>query len=285
MNTTRHAAKVIAGLAVIGALSAAGYVGAFLLRFAGELPPWATTVLASTLGLAIVLKTAAAWRFGVHRGWRRNVAFQDLVTIAKAVSCASIALTLADAMLVTWATIPRSVVLLDWGVTLMLLAGVRSLPRLVRDALGRLAIRENRTRVLIVGAGHAGEALLRALRTSPQLGYLPVGFVDQSAPRPGERIAGVPVLGALDDLAQLAQKHRIAEVLITAGELPGAWSAASSPKPRRANSASKRCPVTSSCSASTSRCNRAPWRSPTSCGGRWSSSTTSPFASGSAAAR
>jgi len=221
MTPTRHSLHGGAALAVVAALAAAGYVAAFLLRFAGELPPWAAAVLGDTWALVVALQTLAAWRWGVHRGWRRNVAFHDLITLAKSVTAASVAVTVVDALLLPSLAVPRSVVLLDWGVTLLLLAAVRCVPRLVRDARWRLAAREDRVRVLIVGSGAAGEGLLRALRSSPQLGYLPVGFVDLAAPRPGERIAGVPVLGTLEQLPDLAARHAVAEVLITAGELPG----------------------------------------------------------------
>ena len=76
--------------------------------------------------------------------------------------------------------------------------------------------------MLIVGANDAGEALLRSLHQHRhEQSYKPVGFVDDRPEVLGRRIAGVPVLGSCSDLATLASKHQIEEVLITAGLLPG----------------------------------------------------------------
>jgi FlaA1/EpsC-like NDP-sugar epimerase len=218
-NTAYTAFRPVICLAIVGTLAAASYVTAFLLRFAGDVPAWASTTLWSTLAVAVAAKIAAARRFHVHRGWSRYVSFHDLVALAKAVTCASIGLTLVDALVITSLAIPRSVVLLDWGASLVLLAAIRSLPRFVRDAMWNLAADRTGVRTLIVGAGDAGEALVRALRTNPKLAYRPVGFIDDSR-RVGELLGGTPVIGRIADLAAVARDQRIEEVLI-AGDLAG----------------------------------------------------------------
>jgi FlaA1/EpsC-like NDP-sugar epimerase len=210
----------LAALASITLLSAVGYVVAFLLRFDWQIPPHEVAILQGSVGVAVAAKLAAALWLGVHRGWNRCVTFHDLLTIAKAASAASAGLTLVDALVLSWANVPRSVILLDWGATLLLLAAARCVPRLLRDARWRLT-RAGGVRALIVGAGDDGEALVRMLRTNLKLNYAPVGFVDDGSRRRGERIGGFPVLGRLDRLAEIAAAHHIAEVLITAGELPG----------------------------------------------------------------
>jgi FlaA1/EpsC-like NDP-sugar epimerase len=221
MTRRRRAIRVMLSVFLIAALSAAGYTTAFLLRFAGELSTSAAAVMSGTVSYAVLTKLAAAYWFRAHRTWNRYVTFHDLVTLAKATTWASAGLTLVDAMLLPQVTIPRSVVLLDWGATLVLLASARALPRLVRDGRWRLHSGEGWVRALVVGAGHAGEALVRILRTNPQLNYAPIGFLDDAAHRRGDCIGGTPVLGRVADLAAVARRHRIAEVLITAGEYPG----------------------------------------------------------------
>jgi FlaA1/EpsC-like NDP-sugar epimerase len=117
--------------------------------------------------------------------------------------------------------IPRSVILLDWGVTLMLLAGVRMTPRLIRDFQWKPFQKSRGAKVLIVGANDAGEALLRSVRTSATLQYQVIGFVDDRPQFQGRRIAGVPVMGNQSEISELVTKHAINEVFITSGTLSG----------------------------------------------------------------
>jgi FlaA1/EpsC-like NDP-sugar epimerase len=218
--TSRPALRPLLSLAAITLLSTLGYVVGYLLRFEGGIPAVEWTTFQATLGFAVVAKLAAAFWFGVHRGWNRYVSFHDFLQLAKTVTAATIGLTLADTLLLPDASAPRSVVLLDWGATLVLLAAARCLPRVIRDGQRRFHSASS-VRALIVGANDAGEALVRALRTNARLNYSPIGFIDDAARLDGTRIGGIPVLGRLEDLACVAREHRIAEVLINAGELPG----------------------------------------------------------------
>ena len=94
-------------------------------------------------------------------------------------------------------TIPRSVILLDWGVSLILMAAARTTPRLIYDTNWlRWTKGRTKTAAIIVGANKAGEVLLRGIRRNPELGYRPIGFVDgqrQDRHRAGR--AGGEILG------------------------------------------------------------------------------------------
>ena len=78
-----------------------------------------------------------------------------------------------------------------------------------------------RTKVLIVGAGVAGIGVLRELRSHPEKGYLPVGFIDDSLQKVGKSIAGLEVLGTTRDLTYIARKREIDEVIIAMPSAPG----------------------------------------------------------------
>ncbi len=213
--------RLAAVLAVLVPLGGIAYAAAYWLRFDGQPDSMHTELLRATIGWVLVIKAIAIIHSRLHLEYTRYVTFRDMLMIARTMTISSIAITLVDAMVFSSVTIPRSVVLLDWGVSLVLIAAARTAPRLIFDNDWRLRNRRSRTNVLIVGANDAGEMLLRSMRRHPDIDYRPVGFVD---PRPqvrGRRIAGVPVLGSLDDIATLAEKHRIAEVLVTAGSLLG----------------------------------------------------------------
>jgi len=217
----RNIKHLVGGLAILVPLATLAYYLAFLLRFDGRLRAEETEVFVATLGWAILIKSAAIAQTQLHLEFNRFVTFRDMLTITRAVTLGSIGITLCDTMLLNNVTIPRSVILLDWGMSLILLAAARTLPRLLRDNPWRGFSKESGTKALIVGANDAGEALLRTIRHSPELNYRPIGFVDDQLNAKGRRIAGIPVLGDYADIAALATKHDIGEVLLTAGALPG----------------------------------------------------------------
>jgi FlaA1/EpsC-like NDP-sugar epimerase len=107
----------------------------------------------------------------------------------------------------------ESVIMLDLFTTIMLLSGLRMLIRLYHEeffAESRGALR----RFLIIGAGNAGEALLRELMRRKDTPYQVVGFVDDDPAKYRMKIHGVPVLGTVEQLPQICQKYSIDEIAI-----------------------------------------------------------------------
>jgi FlaA1/EpsC-like NDP-sugar epimerase len=198
----------------------AAYYLAFLLRFDGSLNEFAQSAFDVSVGWVVAVKLAMLFHARLHQDCTRYVTFSDMLLLLRTATLSTIAITLADALFITAATIPRSVILLDWGTTLLLLAAVRIAPRLVRDSGWPFTTHQGAA-VLIVGANDAGEALLRSVRISSTLPYRVVGFVDDRSSFRSRRIAGVPVLGTKNDIPQLVAKHNIHEVFITSGTLPG----------------------------------------------------------------
>lgn len=214
--------RLLRSAAIFASLAATAYVAAFLLRFAGSFGEHGLAVLTATLGWVIAIKLIAMTWCRLHQEWSRYVTFRDLSLLVRVVSYSSISIVVVDALFLTSNTIPRSIVLLDWGTTLFMLVALRAIPRLLRDfGWKNRQTAKNHPRALIVGANDSGEALLRAIRRSASLEYSPVGFIDDRAEARGRRIAGVPVLGKFCHIAALVERLNIDEVLITSGELPG----------------------------------------------------------------
>ena len=105
---------------------------------------------------------------------------------------------------------PRSMVIYAWGLTILLMAVGRNLHRWVQRALQSRGYGEER--VLIVGTGEVGQMIQQKIQHSPGLGYRVVGFVTNGLAR--QSIMDVPVLGHLEDLPAIIQKHDISEVVI-----------------------------------------------------------------------
>ncbi|MBM4103987.1 MAG: polysaccharide biosynthesis protein [Planctomycetes bacterium] len=107
----------------------------------------------------------------------------------------------------------EGVLMLDLFTTIMLLSGVRMVVRLYHEEF----FSEHRgivRRFLIVGAGNAGEALLREMIRRRDSQYEVVGFVDDDPAKRDTEINGIPVLGTVDDLASICKKRSIDEIAV-----------------------------------------------------------------------
>ncbi len=109
------------------------YFGCYWLRFEGDLNGPELRVFLSTFVWVACLKVAAFAYFQVYQGWGRYVTFHDLTLLLKAATASSFAILLVDFLLFPAASTPRSVFLMDWGLTIVAIGGLRSLARLLDE--------------------------------------------------------------------------------------------------------------------------------------------------------
>ena len=141
------------------------------------------------------------WQVGLYRGIWRFASVPDLINIFKASLFGLLAVVLALSLYNRMALVPRSVLVLYPVVLTALLGMPRLLYRSWKDhSLNRTD--KGALRVLILGAGRAGEALVRDLRRAGS--YQPVGFLDDAAKLRGSHLQGVPVLGKIEDVERIA---------------------------------------------------------------------------------
>lgn len=195
------------------ALVCVSYVLAFLLRFEWFIPDAYIRTFIATLPWLILFRLSAFAYFRLHRGWWRYVGMRDLFALLKAVLISS--LVFAALLVFTGYAngFPRSVLVLDAILTIGLVGGIRFTLRAVRES--RRAGRPRRLRrVLIIGAGDAGELLLREMHNNPRLGYVPVGFLDDNELKSGFQIHGVDVLGPTPKLLAVLSTNPADEIII-----------------------------------------------------------------------
>ncbi len=203
--------KQILQIAVDTALLAAAYVAAWLLRFEGGLNPWQEHLIAQSLPLLLAVKLASLWFFGTYRGQWRYISVHDYLQLVKACLAGSLVLVLLLVILYRFAEYSRAVMIIDFFLAYLFLAGSRSLIRVFREKVrGHQGMP-----VLIVGAGDGGELLLRELRNNPSYPYLPVGFIDDDPHKLGQVIHGIKVLGSRRELERLIRKHGAQRVFIS----------------------------------------------------------------------
>lgn len=194
------------------------YIGAYLLRFDGQLSSRAQELIIYSLPIVIAVKFICFHGFGIYRRLWEFAGIRDLIAIGKAV----VAGTLAT-VIILWGTtrlagFSRAVFLLDGILLLVLASGSRVLLRVFREALENRDV-EGR-RLLIYGAGAAGEILLRELRNDPGLGYQPVGFMDDDYRKQGKRIHGLKIHGGRENMEEIVREANIQEVILAIPSLP-----------------------------------------------------------------
>ena len=193
-------------------LMTAAYLLAFLLRFEFPLPPESLELFVKTLPVLLVIRMAVFAWFHLHHSLWRYVSMQDIVTILKAGTLSS--LLFVGVMLTIFGRgFPRTVFLLDWVLCLALVGGVQLARRALRESSQRHR-QVGALRALIVGAGDAGEMLVRETERNLALNYKIVGFVDDDRSKQHRRIHGIEVVGTIDQLPALSRSREIKELLI-----------------------------------------------------------------------
>jgi UDP-GlcNAc:undecaprenyl-phosphate GlcNAc-1-phosphate transferase len=190
------------------------YYGAFLLRFENAPPAEFVSAALRTLPVAVLVQMTTFLALGLYRGLWRYTGIDDLRVIIVAVGAAAAATPLAVFFLFRFEHHSRAVFLINGLLLLIGIAGSRVSFRLLRSWLGRWQPHVAK-RVLIYGAGDAGELLVRELRNNSRLGMNAVGFMDDDPQKEGRVIHGVRVLSRGVGLDKLLSQERIDEVLFS----------------------------------------------------------------------
>ena len=213
--------RVFAFLVLHALVFALAYFLAFVVRLDWPLPEFAWPLFWITLPMVVVIKLMLFHVLGhCHSSWL-HLTFADLARLLGASSLASMAIATADYFGGENYHVPRGILVLDWGITIFLLGGLRALPRLALQEIRPLLERKGYRRALVVGANAAGESLARQIHSDPRVKYLIVGYLDDDLSRHGTRLGGVPVLGRPDDAPRFAAALGAEDVLVMGGILPG----------------------------------------------------------------
>lgn len=194
--------------------------GAYLLRFEGRIPPEYRAQFVSFLPFLVALRVSIHGMFGLHHWSFRLAGLPEAARLVLASLVGSAVFMAVPYFLGLWGP-PRSVVVVEFFLTTSLAGALRFSSRLTQPwVLDHIRSRSNEglLRTLIVGAGSAGELLLRDLKRSPNHPYEVVGFVDDDRNKWRAHIGGRPVMGGLADLPALARRLEIRQLLFA---IPG----------------------------------------------------------------
>ena len=194
---------------------------AFQLRFEGSVPREYVRDGFLALPVFVVVRLLGNLFGGVHR-WSFRMSGLSEATRLTAITTLGTAFIALAMFAVRRPLLPRSVMALEFFFSTMFMAAMRFAPRLATGwfAEQRRSRQDGAFRTLIIGAGNAGDLLLRDLARSPEHNYHVVGFVDDDRRKHGLSVGGKPVLGSIDSLPSLVRKFGAARILIAIPRLP-----------------------------------------------------------------
>lgn len=195
------------------------YYGAFWIRMEGAIPPYMASLCRETIPMVVVLKLAFFYYFNLYRGMWRYTSLLDMINLLKAGAASTFCIVLSIFFLYRLEGFPRSVAIIDFMLTLLLVAGTRLGVRLfftrkgsIFPLAGSFGKRKGK-KLLLVGAGDAGERVVREMMENQSIRMIPVGFLDDDERKQGKSIHGVPVLGTIDQVGSI--RDDFDEILIT----------------------------------------------------------------------
>jgi FlaA1/EpsC-like NDP-sugar epimerase len=212
----------------LAVLSAVYWLG-FLFRFEFSIPAaWRSPALIGW-PYVVLVGYAVLGAVGVPRMSWRYISLREAARIAAAGAFATVILVALRGLRVAlpvmreFAVVPYGVLCMNFFLGFVGLVGVRA----TRRIYGELAERKlrsagrKRERVLLIGAGQAGVVVAREIASRPDLALQPVGFLDDDHLKVGMQIGGLPVLGRIDEVVEIAARKRVTRVLITIANAAG----------------------------------------------------------------
>ncbi|RIX43575.1 MAG: polysaccharide biosynthesis protein [Rhodocyclales bacterium GT-UBC] len=192
---------------------------AFWLRFNFDVPAEFIDSATRSLLWVIPLYGGLFLAFGLYRGVWRFASILDLQHILSAVAVGMVLMT-ASVFFLGFSLIPRSVLILHPLLLSLIMGGSRFLYRSWKEhrLYGPAKLRGQP--VLVLGVDDAADSLLRELSRSGL--WYAVAVVDENPAKVGRRLRGLPVLGPLSSIGDIAEKYGVKHVILA---LPNARSA------------------------------------------------------------
>lgn len=186
---------------------------------------WLSTEFPPVLALVLAVKLVVFFFFKQYRGWWRYVSITDLFSIAGASWLSTLIIYILYTIgifnpmlrdtetMENFSKVSQAIFLLDMFGTMFITGGARMIVRLYHEEF-RTVEGTHAKKFLIIGAGNAGEGLVREIFRMRVAEYEIVGFVDDDHAKQGMYIHGIPVLGTVDDLPKICEAKNVEEIAI-----------------------------------------------------------------------
>ena len=194
----------------------------FWLRYNGVLPPNSARPILYYILLALIIKLSFLVLFNLYNISWRFVGMGELIKLFKALSISSFFLGMALFFLRVYPPFikpglpfPRSTLIIDFIICSFLIGSIRISKRVILEGLkSPFKGKEEKVKVLIYGAGGAGEQITREMQRNKNSNYLPIGFIDDDPSKQRINIHGIKVLGKKEDIQEICKNYKVDEILI-----------------------------------------------------------------------
>jgi len=194
---------------------------AYSFRFDFNIPAPFFAQFKGLLKYVLVFKSVLFVVFGLYRGMWRYTSLDDYWKLLRITSVQNLILISFVLFRFSFIGVPRSILVIDWILTLVLCSGLRlSIRAFYTSSEGMSIPSGNRKNVLVVGGGRAAEKISRELTSSPAQ-YNLVGFLDDDPGKRGRTIHGKPVLGDLSIMDNVVERLEVDEIFIAVSEASG----------------------------------------------------------------
>ncbi len=190
----------------------AANVTAFMLRFDGDIPPEYRQVMWDHIPAVLLIFGSGLWLFGTQSGLWRYVGLYDIGKIIVASLTGAGVFYLLLHVVGGVSQYPRSAIILTGLLNALYLVGIRLAVRWFKERLRMVG--PTARRALIIGAGNAGELLVRDMLSGGDYDCRPVGFLDDDPVKRKMRIHGIPVVGAIATIKEASEKLEADEIII-----------------------------------------------------------------------
>jgi len=204
---------------------------AYLVRFEGGVPLEYTARLTQLLPAAALVKLGCFFYFGLYKGMWRYTSLPDLFNVLKAATAASLILVVFLTVSERFHGFSRSVFLLDWLFTCIFASGLRigirifygvslvNLPKLFRQNAKSATAKQ----CVLLGAGKAGEKMVREIIAAPEMGLQIAAIFDDDPKKQGRSLHGLPIIGSIGALPHWIRsgEFQVQEALIAMPRLSG----------------------------------------------------------------
>jgi len=200
------------------------YLLSYMVRFEGSFNITALTAIKYTIIPILLCKLAVFYYFNLYSGMWRYTSIVDLMNVIKSVTVSSLFIVTFILMYSGFRGFSRSVFIIDGVFSLIFIAGIRLLIRMVLSSSYATSNNFDDTqhrKLIIIGAGDAGEKLMREIKDNQNMKYRVVGFIDDDKGKVGKYIHGIKIFGSVDQLGEIVQREAIDELLIAAPSAAG----------------------------------------------------------------
>jgi FlaA1/EpsC-like NDP-sugar epimerase len=209
---TKHRFIVVSLILLIQA-GLANYL-AFTIRFETMLPSVHVNQFITYLTLLLLIRLSLFLLAGLYKGLWRYASISDLIKIIQTGTIGSIIFFITVRYAVADINYPRSVYILDWLLFLVISGGSRLIIRVVKE---HVFFESQRKRMLIIGAGNAGEMIVREMKSNRKCLYEPIGFIDDTQKK-GVTIHGVPILGKTERMCEIIKNCKPDEIMVSSND-------------------------------------------------------------------